>query len=222
MNKLSYISDFFRGDRALATQWRRRKVSVLLWGAAVVLLCAVVYFVGVANRVPLGDLTRDPAAIAFTPFYNGFISMLGIMCWSATAAIWLVGALLVRRNGATGKYFGFFLAGMVLTVLLMLDDAYMFHENLFPNILHLDEKVLYGIYAAYMIYYFWNFTARILESDYLPLVIALGCFATSLIIDQVAPGEQFDMFFEDVFKFVGIVFWMVYPLLTVPRLVKRG
>lgn len=78
------------------------------------------------NRVPVGNLTKDPLAVAGKPFYFGMLSQVGILFWCASAAIcFFCAALLVKINSTNLSGFLFFL-GCVTTVLL-LDDLFSVH-----------------------------------------------------------------------------------------------
>lgn len=189
-------------------------------------LCAggslLLFLFGVLHGVPLGNLTRDLAVIANQHIYYGVLSSLGIMLWASAVAVWLFGAFLLRGKGTRRTTFQFFLATAAFTFILMMDDAFMIHDVVFPGYLHLNEKVLYVGYLMGMLFYLWRFTRQILESEYLFFFVALICFALSMGMDALLPFSEGEAFLEDCFKFAGIAFWLLFPVTTIPRVVEKA
>jgi len=199
--------------------WRRslRLLPVMLWLflPAGGLLVGIVVLRLVAG-VPMAEFTRDPAqTLGQTPFI-GAISDLGILLWAAAAtACLLAGGLLGPRHRARG-YPGFlFLAG-ALTVALMLDDLFLFHDVVFPEYLGVSEHVLYAFYGLAAVSLLVEYRRLIAQSDYPLLLLALGLFGISLVMDFVSDYVLLPGMFmlEDGPKFLGIVAWAGYFIRT--------
>jgi len=42
------------------------------------------------NRIPIGNLTKDPVALVGKPFYFGILSQVGVLFWCSCAASFFV------------------------------------------------------------------------------------------------------------------------------------
>jgi hypothetical protein len=163
----------------------------------------------------LDRLTRDPLAVTGSAFYIGLLSNLGVMLWSATTAICFFRSFLLGYN----HYFRpttifLFMSGM-LCLILSLDDAFMLHEEVFPDYFGLSEKSVLGgyliIFAGYLVYFF----RQIARTEYLLFILALIFLGLSAILDQILPMSNLQTFIEDSLKFAGIVYWLTYFSRTV-------
>lgn len=195
--------------QVLAGQVWRLRWYLLGGGGVIVLALLAVYGVSVAAGVPLSALTRDPAAVGETAPYIGMLSILSVMWWAGAVAICLLGFGLTRGLNIQG-YQRFFLISAAITALLALDDAFMFHEKLFPDHLNLSENVVYVIYIGIIISYMFAFGRIILSTDYVLFIIAGMCLAASLVFDKLVSFGDIETFIEDGLKFAGIVFWSLY------------
>lgn len=200
----------------------RMFLPVLLgWGLALLVLGAAGTF-GLHKGLPLSVLTRDPAAIMNAAFYTGAISSLGAVLWSATAGIcFFTHSLLGRAEPRAGER-SFLAASGLLTSLLLTDDLFQVHEEVVPNHLGVSEKVVLAAYALLALRWLYVYRATILAGDYPVLALALGCFAISVGIDQLAREAPTTIFLEDCAKFLGIVTWLTFFVLTSTRLARRA
>ena len=57
-----------------------------------------VLFLHYWKGIPIGKLTRDPAAIGELPVYTGFLSQIGIFFWSASAMVCLFCARILSKQ----------------------------------------------------------------------------------------------------------------------------
>ena len=84
------------------------------------------------------DLLRDPLAVAelkpaeCCKVYYGAVSNLGVLLWTAGAAIALFGAGLALALGRPAGEAGLLLAAGMLTGFLAIDDLFLVHENVLP------------------------------------------------------------------------------------------
>jgi hypothetical protein len=209
-------------------QLRTDVVSQLqyLWKALFFLyLPIVLLFVlaGVLSRVTanvsLGFLLRDVTATAKLPFFAGFVSQLELILWSASLTVCLFALVVIQgRKGDFSASKRFLVHGTILTAILMLDDSFLFHEEIAPLYLHLDELVVYTVYALVGIGFVILNWREIMSSEYALLLLALALFAVSVALDAVPKEalsaryfwEQLEMFLEDGSKFAGLVTWLLY------------
>jgi hypothetical protein len=169
-----------------------------------------------ASRVtgePLSQFTRDPSMLAGAHPFLGILSNIGILLWTATAAISLFTAMLLYRTTLEIERRSLLLAAGLLTAWLTLDDFFLFHEWLFPTVLGVPQPIVYVAYLAVFGMFLYRFGGRILRTDYLLFAVALGCFALSVATDAL-PDEWFAWDYlslvEDGSKFLGIVSWFGY------------
>jgi hypothetical protein len=179
--------------------------------------------VGVLSRVTtdvsLAFLLRDITATAKLPFFAGFVSQLGLILWSASLTVCLFALVMMqRKQGDLSAAKRFLAYSTVLTAVLVLDDIFLFHEEIAPNYLHLDELVVFAVYGIIGIGFVLLNWREILSSEYALLLLAFALFATSVALDavpkEVLPAryfwEQLELFLEDGFKFAGIATWLMY------------
>jgi hypothetical protein len=184
----------------------------LVPGLAVLLAVALARAVG---GVPMHYLTRDIASLAGVHPFFGVMSNLGLMLWAAAAAVSLLTVLIRMKSGEGNTKF--FLASGALSLWLLFDDAFLFHEELAPTHLGLmTEIVLAGLGVA-VITWLGVFRREILAAGPFFLVLALGMFALSLGVDFAAdifPAAETEtswrIFYEDAPKWLGIVFWLAF------------
>jgi hypothetical protein len=212
-----------RKERIVATRWGALLPTVaasLAVSGGVLLATLVIHW---RRGVALGDLTRDPAAISGVPVYTGFLSNMGMLFWSSTVAVCFFTATFVARRAATRPTGRFLYASGLLTLLLLMDDLFQLHERVFPLSLGIPEPIVFLGYGSMTLVYLTRFRRVILDSEYLLLGLALGCFGLSVAVDVLTDRELY--LWEDGAKFVGIVTWLAYfarvsaQVLRRPRLV---
>lgn len=159
--------------------------------------------------IPVGMSTRDMAAIAGVHPLTGVISNVGILLWSTAASICVFAALATRRLGVTADS-GFLLASGALTTVLLLDDLFMFHEQLAPDYLGITELVVVAVYIALTAVYGIYYRAIILRTEFLLLGSALIFFTISVIADLLESRGWSYLIIEDGAKLLGIANWCCY------------
>ena len=163
------------------------------------------------SNIEPSNLTRDTATILKGPAYTGAISNLGIILWSATAAIMLFSSFHLYRNTVQRRAaLMTFLYG-ALTTMLCFDDTYQFHEKAFSGIVYIPEEIIYAFYLISIVIIATVCRIVVVTTPYLIGLIAMFFFGTSILIDELnLPSGQHDAFIEDSFKFVGIFLWAIY------------
>jgi len=196
---------------ALAAQFRAILPMVGLISLVSAAGVGVVLLIHVWKGAPVGALVRDPTAYAEIPFYTGFLSSLGVVFWSATTAVCLFSARQLARRPEQAETARFLLASGLLTLLLTVDDLYLLHDEVFLFHLGQPERRTFAVYAALTIAYLIRFRRFIFQTEFLLFGLALGCFATSVLVDiMYLPGYGINLLLEEGPKFAGIVTWLAY------------
>lgn len=139
--------------------------------------------------------------------YYGSISNLGIMIWSATAAICLFTYFLLANIAAKKSIALFALTAGILTAWLALDDAFMLHELVLPSF-GIEQNYVILAYMVLAILYVSFSWRLILKSDFYLLLIAGFALVCSIIVDVVFHSLVPSLvYLEDSAKFLGICCW---------------
>jgi hypothetical protein len=179
----------------------------------------------VFDGIDFGLISRDPAQ-EFTHLHPddyhrmtafpliGFQSTVSGLIWFTAFGICLLALALARRDGQLRTRTTAFLAAMgALTLMLGADDVFMIHDELAPRYLKVLEEPFIVLYVVSIAAVLVVFRRTILRLDPILFVLAVGCLAGSIVVDHFQ--EQlawwpYRIFFEDGFKFLGIVGWCGY------------
>ena len=194
----------------LDRQFARARTFLLF--ALVVILGALFVLFGLhlTKDVPFSDLMRDTAAVNNQSPYIGLFSNLGIIGWLAGGVTWILHAFLLGTLQRPRAQFSFW-AG-ICTFGLMIDDAMMLHDELFPHVLHIPEKLVLLVYAGSAMLFLFYWGRYILSHDFVLCALAAIGLVGSLAADFILPFSEMELVFEDGLKFAGIVFWGFYAL----------
>jgi len=186
------------------------RLLVLMYGPAVSLL-AIVALAALRLNLPISMLTCDLAGLANVNPLCGVLSSLGVLLWCVTAAISLFAAAVTSSRGDY-RQSAFLIAFAALSLILMLDDMYMFHEYLAAEFLGLRQRYVILAYMVITIGLLVSFRKIILAGDYAFLVVAIGFFSFSVGIEKVLSYHKDSWFYlvEDGTKFLGLVSWAGY------------
>jgi len=94
------------------------------------------------TEIPISYFTRDPSAIMGAPFFIGLFSNVGILFWCSSAAICLFTFAVLRKDFDNRELSSFFLFSGLITSILLLDDLFLFHEEVCLKYLHIPEEVV--------------------------------------------------------------------------------
>jgi hypothetical protein len=172
-------------------------------GALIVEAAAVVIIL--REDVAPGMLSRDPADFVRLPWYLGALSTLGIVLWTASAAVCGLTSYFLHRSGSRSQAKIFLLVSACVSGLLMIDDAYLLHDRVLPGA-GVSDSVTYTVYALVVFAYIAVFMRTWRRTLYLVMFAAFTAFAVSILMDVFWTHP----FGEDVFKLAGIVFWFSY------------
>lgn len=196
----------------------------------IIILLTLVILVSLKTGIPLETFTRDPAAVAgekgvsplielsINPFL-GIISSLGILFWCVSATVCFFSFFITIPKKHVKKsdqslFLGFF--GLI-TLILLFDDLFLFHETIAPYLLFIPEKIVYACYGVMVLFGIIRFRKVILQSEWIILCLAFMFFFLSLVIDSFPILSQILnilnlelIILEDGFKFLGIASWVSY------------
>lgn len=179
--------------------------DIFTGGILITVLISLIQIIHVNRGIPYENLVRDPNAIANFPKYIGFISQFGIFLWFATVGICFLGYFLTKLNKATKNKSNYLLYFAIFSLMLGLDDAYMFHEELAHRGLY--EEMFFGVYAAMLLYFIFKFVKLFFETRFILLLLSGFFLACSIAVDKY---DHTLFLLDDSFKLSGIVFWFIY------------
>jgi hypothetical protein len=221
------VADHLINGKAKGLHWRPSAADVwtyaLTFGPGVLLLAVV----GLQTRVPIPVLMKDPLAVvplttSCCSFYYGFISNLGVMLWTAAAAICLFASLLLFNRDHRSDDAIFLAAAGVFTGWLALDDLFMIHEDVLP-LFGVPQLVTYAAYAGLAALYFLLSWRQILAFRPALMALALALLGTSVLIDIFVKSESaLHVFVEDGTKFLGILAWASFHLGVAVETIKAS
>lgn len=199
-----FVDEIVNDDPARAVPLGR-----VLWAVALALL-GLAFAASALLDLPIAFFVRDPAATLDGHPLTGALSNLGILVWCTAAVICFFASALLGAPGRTLARF-FFWSG-VLTAILLLDDFFLFHDDLAKRAFGVPQRLVEVGYVAGVGAYLLIFRRVILESKWPRLLLALSFFAASMFVDQVQHlwPSPWRIGFEDGAKFLGIVAWMAY------------
>jgi hypothetical protein len=165
-------------------------------------------------------------------FYIGALASLGIILWTITATLCIFSYIHLKRYNPDSIFRRFLLHAGVFTTWLLLDDLYMWHDEMFPLFFNIDQIYTYALYIAYALFFLITFRKIILKTEFLILIISLSFQSFSVLMDFIHDNELFSsqllkagltlrqynqlaVLFEDTAKGLGILTWLVYFSRTV-------
>lgn len=169
-----------------------------------------IFLLSAAKNTPMWMLTKDPAYITYTGAYIGMLSNLSVLFWVGAAAICFFTATILRQRSASQIGLTYILASGTFSIILGLDDLFMWHERILPKLLHIPESIFYLIYLGVFLIYILYFSASILKSDYLLFIAAMVLLGGSRMIYPFFPEIDRAFSLGDMLKFAGIVLWLAY------------
>ncbi|MBD2745023.1 hypothetical protein [Coleofasciculus sp. FACHB-1120] len=213
-----------------STYLNRFKILLPILLLAYIPLVVIFIIINSQNVIPARYLTRDPLAIVVQPFYLGIISNLGILFWCSAAAICFFTFAVLRKDSEQRIPKLFLLFSGLVTSVLLFDDFFLLHEDAFPNYLFIPEKLVYLGYGIMLSLYLIGFRKVILKTEFIPLFLAIGWFALSVLVDSgkipqpssLGGGKvgEVTSLLEDGAKLLGIVSWFVYYTMVCIKQIK--
>lgn len=179
--------------------------------AAISLLVLICWFSIYADISP-SVLIRDPMAVSGGKPYWGALSNIGVICWVGAASVAMFAGSILNADQGNANASRFFWQIGAFTALLSFDDLFMLHEEFFPNLLGIPEKLVMLLYLILAAYIFVRHRRFIQANWHVSLAFAVVFFAVSVGVD--AFGKQLPLRYlaEDGPKFLGIVCWLFFIL----------
>lgn len=180
-------------------------------------ILAAITLSSVYMDIPIYKFMSDPSSITNVSPFIGIISNFGVLLWCTSAVICLFSWIVLNHRSYETEFSNFILCSGLMTVLLLIDDFFRLHEYIFPKFLGLPEKIVIMGYGTLILFGLIKFRKCILKTEYLILLVAIGFFGLSLIVDSFQNDieqlvGQWRILFEDGFKILGIVSWLSYFL----------
>lgn len=197
-----------RTRRLLHTSLRPLLPLAGLWAAASVFLGAL----AAQHAIPYEQLVLDPNAYGDIAWYTGLVSNLGVLGWTvatvvATASGWLAGR--AGRPGARHLLGG----GGLYSALLLLDDLFQLHIVV-THALGVPKAAFYAVYLVLGCWWAAANGTELSRTRWPLAAAAVGALALSVAIDQGLPASSLALVAEDSCKFLGILAWGLYFVLT--------
>jgi len=195
----------------LIDQLKKHWLDLIVTISAGLLFLFFTFEYSVYKGILPANLTRDTATILHGPAYTGALSNLGIILWSATAAIMLFSAVHLYKNTVQRRAALMTLLFGLLTTMLCFDDTYQFHEKAFSGVIYVPEELIYLFYLTCIVVISTVCRVIVVTTPFIIGITAMAFFGISILIDEInLPSGRHDAFVEDSFKFIGIVLWTVY------------
>lgn len=166
------------------------------------LACSIVLAAGLVLFDQLGfpfrEVLRDPNGTAFQPWWTGFASLLGLIAWGAAATLFACSAWLRSRDVREGDVVAFLGIGAGIFLVAGVDDALMLHEQALTQGSAREQAVVYAAYAGLAGGWVLRFRRELAGRPL--LLVAMSCFAASVVIDALEVSD----FLEDYAKYVAL------------------
>ncbi len=190
--------------------WAMRRQLLVIY-TPLAILFVVVIVIRLTTDIAIAELVRDPISFTGLPLYTGSLSNLGIMIWSGAGAICYFSWGMLRSRSVDRQVPRFLLASGIFTTILVLDDFFLFHEEIFPA-LGIPQDLVLGAYLVFALAFVYWFRQTILQTRYLLLLLAGIGFGVSILVDVLVHlGLIWPLFLlEDGAKLFGIVSWTAY------------
>lgn len=191
------------------------------WLLRAALPAAAFYTVVVFSLIFYGasmlEIITDPEIPEGQAWFRGIMSTLGIAIWLACGAICIFTAWCIRGRESLAQFRPLLIAGGVLTLMLTSDDGLMLHDRL------KHQLWFYLTYALLSMFIVLRFFRLLQKMDFMALVLSGGCLAMSIFVDliqmDIPVAYPTSQFFEEGFKFIGIIGWSYFWMRTCRNLI---
>lgn len=191
-----------RSFRPLVVSWL---LGSLLWAAVLG-----------QRRVPIHQLLLDSVAVGGVAWYSGLVSALGILLWAGAVCANAATAF-VAFHGGRRRATRVFRGAAVFFSVLLIDDLFLLHSNLLPDVLHISKQFILLAEAGLGALWFFPSWPEIRRTRWLILAAAIACFTMSLLIDTFAWGHGSPgviLVLEDGPKFFGTLALATWAVVT--------
>jgi len=130
------------------------------------LLIASTVVVNLKTDLPIRYFFIDPVAEFNAPMYIGLLSNFGVLLWCSAASVCLFSGVMLFHQEKQREVSLFLIGSGLITSLLMFDDLYLLHEEVFPDHLFVPQPLVFVAYAVLIIAYFVRFRKMIWNTDF--------------------------------------------------------
>src|SRR5574337_801026 len=116
-------------------------------------------------------LTLSILFIVVTIHQQTKISNIGILLWSASAAICLFCSAVLRKDINNRELPLFLLFSGIITSIFLIDDLF-FYERIYQAYFNVSERTVYSVYVVMVLLYLIRFRVTILRTEFLLLFFA--------------------------------------------------
>lgn len=200
------------GSLSWSTVKKYLPLFLIIYIPPIILLIVLGGIAGLTD-IHIGEFFDDPAQIIGFDSYIGLINNLGVIIWAAAVAVCIFIFIALLRSGVDKDLPRFFLFSGLLTLILLLDDLFLIHEWLAGFTTEFIAPVVFLVLFIILVF---RFRKVILETEYFLMIIAVGLFGISFILDFSQStditilGGGIRATLEDGCKFLGIISWLTY------------
>lgn len=197
-----------RARRLLSSSLRPLVPLAAVWAVASVFLGAL----AAQDVIPYEQLVLDPNSYGDIAWYTGLVSNLGILGWTVATVVATAGGWLAGRAGRPGAR-ALLSGGGLYSSLLLLDDLFQLHVVV-THALGAPKAAFYATYLVLGCWWGWANAAELRRTRWPLAAAAVAALSLSVAVDQVVPPGSVALVAEDSCKFLGIVAWSLYFVLT--------
>jgi len=206
-----------RRRRALGDQLSVLWALVPIWFAGVVLLA----FVSTASDSQVKRLLLDPADELRIEWYAGLVTHLSTFGWTVASVASAGGAWVASQAGRRGaaRFLGW---GAALGAWLVFDEVLQLHSVAIPRFAGASKTDVEAVLILATGLWVVVFRVEVLRTRWVLLVIAEVTLGMSALLDLVAPfaSDRADLLAEDGAKFLGVLAWATYFVVTAADVVR--
>lgn len=157
----------------------------------------------------LMDVASVARAGIAPPFYTGWLSYAGIVCWVGAGTVAIMAAWISRP----GRAARFLVGAGVLSLLLGIDDLLMLHDGASG----VPEELIFGLYGALVVSWTLVYFPEITRNADLPvLALAMLAFGYAVLADITDWGFS-SIVHEDAAKLAAVFLWSTWLWATAAR-----
>ena len=165
------------------TRHHRKTIGQLLLVLIAILL--ITWGISRFYALPLEWLMTDPPSLFRTNQFIGFTTFIGVIVLSM--GMGSVTLLMITRSGSLEKEEFQVIFGLALiTLFLVFDDLFMFHERIFTGWLHVGERTIFVIYLLLFLTFLVVYRKQMLNEAVILFIISGLFFVISLSADVLS------------------------------------
>ncbi|NNC79782.1 MAG: hypothetical protein HKN94_06465 [Acidimicrobiales bacterium] len=198
-----------RTRREESAQRRMLMPLIAVWGLGALTIAAILATYSLDDT----QLLLDPTSVAGLPWYTGLVSNLGVLAWTL-GTVAAAGAAHVAHLAGRDAAASFLRQGALLAALLTLDDLFRLHSSALPKLFGVPKLVVLAVYALLGVAWVVVHHREILRTRWVVLVGAVAPIGLSVLFDLLGTGSGNWIVIEDTAKFLGVLAWASYFVLT--------